>query len=194
MDTGKLLIFGAVGVAAYYVYTTYFAVPASWTAAGGTAAQWQALSAAQQTQWNTQQSATSVAPAAGAASSGATQQQIADAAAYEAAKAAATAAASPAATMDALYAAIQTASANDPNLVNGAMSGDHWNYYASNIMGKTFPANYGPGNLTLLQYWTAQAPSIKAVTGLAGYNGLGAFAALGDLVARQRYGTAGWTR
>ena len=68
MDTGKLILFGGLAVAAYYVYETFFAgPPASWTAAGGTAAQWTALTSAQQAQWNTQTAAATSAPAATAA-------------------------------------------------------------------------------------------------------------------------------
>ena len=84
--------------------------------------------------------------------------------------------------MDALYAKIVAAAAGDSNLVNGQMSGDHWNYWANQITGLTLPGNWPSGPLTAAQYWAAAAPGIRAATGLSG---LGIFGGLGQLVARR---------
>jgi len=191
MESSNLVLFGALAVGGYFVYQQFFSAPASWTSQGGTQAQWNALTSAQQQAFTAQYG---TAGATGAPSS-ATAQQIQEAALYEQAKAAATAQAAPAASMDALAVAIQKAASADPNLVSGKMSGDHWNYYANNIMGQTFSAAYGPGQLAFTDYWSAQAPVIKAATGLAGIGpgGLGAFAGLGDLIERHRRGYGYWT-
>lgn len=127
--------------------------PSTWTSQGGTASQWQALSPSQQAVWN----------------AGATPSATNTSAANSAQGGAPT-------SLAILAAQIQSAAANDSFLQNGAMpSGDHWNYYANAIMGKTFPAAWPSGPLTFAQYWAAESPVIAAQTGLGSImDGLGA--------------------
>jgi hypothetical protein len=103
------------------------------------------------------------------------------------------AAATPAATVPAswpsgitslatLATAIQAQAASDPNLVNGNMpSGDNWNYYANQIMGKSFTPAWPTGSISFAAYWAGEAPVIGAQTGLGSI-----MAGLGALVNRQR--------
>ena len=72
--------------------------------------------------------------------------------------------------------------ASDPNLVNGNMpSGDNWNYYANQIMGKSFTPAWPTGSISFAAYWAGEAPVIGAQTGLGSI-----MAGLGALVNRQR--------
>ena len=149
MDIGKLVMFGAIGYGAYWLYEKYYGAPAA--------------------------SAT-VTPAAPASSLPTAVAVV---------PSAPVAVASGPSTMDALYAAIVAAAAGDANLANGMMTGDHWNYYAQSITGKSILAAYPSGTLTAAQYWAAAAPAIQSATGLAG---LGLFGGLGQILAYQR----GW--
>lgn len=233
MDTWVKVVIG--GAVAYFAYEMFFAVPASWTAVGGTSAQWSALSSANQTLWNgltaAQQTAananvliaaTNTAAPSTTATAGimptswttaggttygwsilsapqqaywnqlptASQNTANLQAILQGQSATATApggASSPSATggnptaapvgmtLASLAAAIQAQSAGDGNLVNGAMSGDHWNYYANLITGKTLPGGWASGPMTFAQYWATQSPVIAAATGLGSIMaGLGA--------------------
>jgi hypothetical protein len=79
--------------------------------------------------------------------------------------------------------------APDTNMVNGQMPGDHWNYYANEITGKTFSPAYGSGPMTFATYWAAQSPVIAAQTGLGSL-----MAGLGALVNRQRAGMGAYVQ
>lgn len=137
--------------------------PSSWT---GTAAAWAAMTSAQQSAWLAmnvnQQLPTNVVTPVPAPSASATGGNVAVAPVNSM-------------TLASLAAAIQAQSAGDGNLVNGAMSGDHWNTYANLITGKTLPGGWPSGNITFAQYWATQSPVIAAATGLGSIMaGLGA--------------------
>ena len=189
MDTWLKVVIG--GAVAYFAYEMFYGsasttAPASWTNAGGTAAQWAALSATGQANWNAtaaaSQSAANVAyfvqaypviaavvPAASATGGNPTPAPVGM-------------------TLASLAAAIQAQSAGDGNLVNGAMSGDHWNYYANLITGKTLPGGWPSGNITFAQYWATQSPVIAAATGLGSIMaGLGALIRAGRTVGMGAY-------
>jgi hypothetical protein len=185
MDTWvKVLL---VGGAAYLGYELFLApsaasaAPASWTAVGGTAAQWTALGATSQAQWNALPTSSQTAAMA--------QSLIAYGSSPVASVPVTVAPASATVTTSSgslanLATAIQNAAASDPNLVNGMMTGDHWNYYANQLTGKTLPAAWPSGQITFGQYWAAQSSVVSAMTGLQGLGGL--MAGLGALVNRQR--------
>ncbi len=217
MDTSKVLLWGGVAVAAYFVYENFFAVPSSWTAIGGTSAQWSALTSAGQSQWNALPAASQTAANAITLIQTASSSTAA-AAPAAAAPAAAVTVPAPAAAQGAsggnplpplfpppppqvaipfpnypgvtslatLASLIQSMAANDSNLVSGAMPGDHWNYYANLITGKTIPPSWpsDPQNnipISFSTYWTGAGPVIGGMTGLGSV-----MAGLGALVNAQR--------
>jgi hypothetical protein len=185
MDVGKIVTWLAVGVGAYYLYEwwTGQTTSAATVAAIPTLAQYQAagLSLAQA------QGALALGLTVPAAVAAYTPAPVVASTAVSTPVAATTATSGPS-SLDALYNAIVAAAAPDTNQVNGAMSGDHWNYYAQQITGKSLPVNYPSGNLTAAQYWAAVSSQIGTITGLSGLGGLGIFGGLGALVSRQR----GW--
>jgi len=166
MDTWVKVVLGAA--AAYVAYEFFLApstvatstVPASWTAAGGTAAQWAALSSAQQATWN------SLAASAQTATEITTLESAA-----------------PVVTSTApnQAAAIQALAANDANLSGGMLLPSQWNFYANTVTGKTIPASW-PASLTtpvsFATYWGYAGPVVNAMTGVSGLGeimqGLGA--------------------
>lgn len=197
MDTWVKVVLG--GAVAYFAYEMFYGsasttAPASWTNAGGTAAQWAALSATGQANWNAtaaaSQSAANVAyfvqaypviaavvPAASATGGNPTPPPVGGM------------------TLAQLATAIQNAAAADPNQVSGAMSGDHWNYYANLLTGQTFPAAFPAGPLTFSAYWSAQSPVIAAQTGMGSImDGLGALIRNGRIVGGSNAGMGAYVQ
>jgi hypothetical protein len=91
-----------------------------------------------------------------------------------------------------LATAIQNAAASDSNLVNGMMSGDHWNYYANILTGKSIAKSWLTEDpITFATYWATASPVVASMTGLGSVMaGLGAvimahgglYRALGDYI------------
>lgn len=200
MDTWLKVVIG--GAVAYFAYEMFYGsststAPASWTAAGGTAAQWAALSAAGQAAWN----GTAAASQTPAQVSYVVQAYpvVAVVADHTGGTVAVPSPPPPSNasgfqfnphTLASLADAIQAQAAQDPNLTNGVTmpSGDHWNYYANRLTGKTFPPAWPSGPLTFQAYWSAQSPVIAAQTGLGSIAaGLGALIEHGRTVGMGAY-------
>jgi hypothetical protein len=184
----KALLIGAAAYVGYEIFlapsTATTTAPASWTAVGGTAAEWASMTATNQAVWNAMAvSSQTAAQAASLLAYGSAASPVGTTLAAAAPVSVVTTAVSPATTngissLAALATAIQAAAAGDPNLANGNMpAGDNWNYYANQIMGKSFNPAWPKGPISFASYWASEAPVIGAQTGLGSIMaGLGSLA------------------
>jgi hypothetical protein len=170
MDSGKVLLLGAVGVGGYLAYKWYTGQPVALVSG-------------------------STAPAT---SAGGSVSTVATPAAPVTTAPVASVLAAPAApsALDTMYAALKNQAASDAFFTGSGdsltASVDHWNYYLAQLVpaGVTIPAGLfsnvagdDPNNLTAAQYWAVMAPWLSSNAGLSG---LGMFGGLGALVRAHR--------
>lgn len=150
MEGKTILILGGAGIVAYYLYQ-------------------QAQNAVPVATVNPVTVPPALSPAATTPAS--TSQVLANQAATTAAQPSSVLA-SPAkpTSLASMATAIQALAANDANLINGAMSGDQWNFYANLLLGTSIPAGWTSGGapVTFAQWWAQQAPVVTAWSGLSG--------------------------